>query len=104
MYAWSLDSYGTAWQWLRYLDIEPPSRIEPDASQPARQLLSTMNTRSVLISIDFVFSEWERIFKNPMTTMAVINHMIHHRVILGMMAVGSYRAYQAHHQLLTQPT
>jgi DNA replication protein DnaC len=58
--------------------------------------------KSVLISTNLVFSDWERIFKNPMTTMAAIDRVIHHCVILDMMAVDSYRAYQAHHQHLPQ--
>jgi DNA replication protein DnaC len=58
--------------------------------------------KSVLISTNLVFSEWERIFKNPMTTMAAIDRVIHHCVILDMMAVESYRAHQATHQHLMQ--
>src|SRR6266446_3026878 len=51
--------------------------------------------KSVLITTNLVFSEWERIFKDPMTTMAAIDRVIHHCVILDMMAVDSYRAHQA---------
>src|SRR5439155_13448805 len=51
--------------------------------------------KSVLITTNLVFSEWDRIFKNSMTTMAAID-----RVILDMMAVESYRALQATHQHL----
>ena len=51
--------------------------------------------KSVMITTNLVFSEWERIFKNPMTTMAAIDRVIHHCVILDMMAVESYRAQQA---------
>src|SRR6266478_270480 len=51
--------------------------------------------KSVLITTNLVFSEWERIFQNPMTTMAAIDRVIHHCVILDMMAVDSYRAHQA---------
>src|SRR2546421_2389381 len=58
--------------------------------------------KSVLITTNLVFSEWERIFKNPMTTLAAIDRVIHHCVILDMMAVDSYRAHQAHHQQLPQ--
>jgi DNA replication protein DnaC len=58
--------------------------------------------KSVLITTNLVFSEWERIFKNPMTTMAAIDRVIHHCVILDMMAVDSYRAHQASHQHLSQ--
>src|SRR5579859_6221179 len=58
--------------------------------------------KSVLITTNLVFSEWERIFKNPMTTLAAIDRVIHHCVILDMMAVDSYRAHQANHQHLPQ--
>jgi DNA replication protein DnaC len=58
--------------------------------------------KSVLITTNLVFSEWERIFKDPMTTMAAIDRVIHHCVILDMMTVESYRAQQAnHHHLQT---
>ena len=58
--------------------------------------------KSVLITTNLVFSEWERIFKSPMTTMAAVDRVIHHCVILDMMAVDSYRAHQASHQHLSQ--
>ncbi len=58
--------------------------------------------KSVMITTNLVFSEWERIFKNPMTTMAAIDRVIHHCVILDMMAVESYRAQQAYHQHLQE--
>ena len=58
--------------------------------------------KSVLISTNLVFSQWEHIFKNPMTTMAAIDCMIHHCIILDMMDVDSYRAHQANHQHLPQ--
>src|SRR2546427_11606516 len=48
--------------------------------------------KSVIITTNLVFSEWERIFKNPMTTMAAIDRLVHHCVILDMMSVESYRA------------
>jgi DNA replication protein DnaC len=48
--------------------------------------------KSVLITTNLVFSEWERIFKDPMTTLAAIDRLVHHSVILDMMSVESYRA------------
>ena len=51
--------------------------------------------RSVMITTNLVFSAWERIFKDPMTTMAAIDRVIHHSVILDMMSVESYRALEA---------
>lgn len=46
-----------------------------------------------------MFSEWNRIFKYPMTTLAAIDRVVHHSVILDIMAVESYRAREAslHH-------
>lgn len=38
--------------------------------------------RSLLITSNLVFSQWERIFKNPMTTAAAIDRIVHHSVIL----------------------
>lgn len=37
---------------------------------------------SMLITSNLVFSEWDRIFKNPMTTQAAIDRLVHHSVIL----------------------
>ena len=50
--------------------------------------------RSVLITSNLVFSEWNRIFKDPMTTAAAIDRLIHHAVILEMTG-GSVRAEEA---------
>jgi DNA replication protein DnaC len=38
--------------------------------------------RSVMITSNLVFSEWGRIFKDPMTTAAAIDRIVHHSVIL----------------------
>jgi DNA replication protein DnaC len=38
--------------------------------------------RSVLISSNLVFSKWDQIFKDPMTTMAAVDRLVHHAVIL----------------------
>jgi DNA replication protein DnaC len=51
--------------------------------------------KSVIITTNLVFSEWNRIFKDPMTTMAAIDRVVHHSVVLDLMAVESYRAEQA---------
>jgi DNA replication protein DnaC len=40
--------------------------------------------RSVMITSNLVFSEWDRIFKDPMTTAAAIDRLVHHSVILEM--------------------
>lgn len=59
--------------------------------------------KSVMITTNLVFSEWERIFKDPMTTMAAIDRLVHHSVILDMMSVESYRAEAASQQHLPSP-
>jgi len=51
--------------------------------------------QSVIITTNLVFSEWERIFKDPMTTLAAIDRVVHHSVILDLMSVDSYRAEAA---------
>lgn len=37
---------------------------------------------SLLISSNLPFSQWEQIFKDPMTTPAAINRLIHHSIII----------------------
>src|SRR5215470_18911189 len=51
--------------------------------------------RSVAISTNLVFSDWNRIFKDPMTTLAAIDRVVHHSVILDLMGMDSYRAREA---------
>ena len=46
--------------------------------------------RSTLITSNLVFSQWDRIFQNPMTTAAAIDRLVHHSVILEF-DVPSYR-------------
>jgi len=38
--------------------------------------------RSVMITSNLVFSKWDQIFKDPMTTMAAIDRLVHHAQIL----------------------
>ena len=40
--------------------------------------------KSVIITSNLLFSEWDRIFKDPMTTAAAIDRLVHHAVILEM--------------------
>src|SRR6266852_6369200 len=46
--------------------------------------------RSMLITSNLVFSDWERIFKDPMATAAAIDRLVHHAAILEF-NVPSYR-------------
>src|SRR6185312_3061743 len=49
---------------------------------------------SVLVTSNLAFSQWEQIFKDPMTTAAAIDRLVHHSVILEF-NVPSYRAEAA---------
>ncbi len=40
--------------------------------------------KTVIITSNLVFSEWDRIFKDPMTTAAAIDRLVHHSVIIEM--------------------
>lgn len=46
--------------------------------------------RSVLLTSNLVFSQWEKIFKDPMTTAAAIDRLVHHSIILEL-NMASYR-------------
>jgi DNA replication protein DnaC len=50
--------------------------------------------RSVMLTSNLVFSQWDQIFKDPMTTAAAIDRVVHHSVILEL-NVSSYRAEAA---------
>ena len=49
---------------------------------------------SLMITSNLPFSKWEQIFKNPMTTAAAIDRLVHHSVILEL-NIESYRMKQA---------
>jgi DNA replication protein DnaC len=58
-------------------------------------LLSERYERSsVMITSNLVFSKWDQIFKDPMTTAAAIDRVVHHSIILEL-NVPSYRAEAA---------
>lgn len=40
--------------------------------------------RSIMITSNLVFSEWDKIFKDPMTTAAAIDRLVHHSIIIEM--------------------
>lgn len=50
--------------------------------------------KSVLISSNLVFSQWDRIFQDPLTTAAAIDRLVHHAIILEMTGP-SFRTEQA---------
>jgi DNA replication protein DnaC len=49
---------------------------------------------SVMVTSNLAFSHWDKIFKDPMTTVAAIDRVVHHSVILEL-NVPSYRMEQA---------
>jgi len=38
--------------------------------------------KSVMLTSNLVFSKWDQIFKDPMTTAAAIDRVVHHAVVL----------------------
>ena len=38
--------------------------------------------RSVIITSNLVFSQWDQIFKDPLTTAAAIDRVVHHSIIV----------------------
>ncbi len=59
--------------------------------------------KSVMITSNLVFSKWDQIFKDPMTTAAAIDRVVHHSVILEL-TVPSYRAEAARRRVREKPT
>jgi DNA replication protein DnaC len=49
---------------------------------------------SVLLTSNLPFSQWERIFKDPMTTLAALDRIVHHSVILEL-NLSSYRLQES---------
>ena len=63
--------------------------------QPAYTLIAERYERgSIILTSNLPFSKWEKIFKDPMTTAAAIDRLIHHSVILEL-NVESFRLKKA---------
>jgi DNA replication protein DnaC len=60
-------------------------------------LAARYETRSVVVTSNLVFSSWGEIFKDPMTTKAAIDRLVHHGTILELVEIDgdSYREKQA---------
>ena len=56
----------------------------------------------LLLTSNLPFSKWEGIFKDPMTTAAAIDRLVHHCVILEL-NIPSYRMEQAKKNRDTAP-
>ncbi|MDO3376537.1 IS21-like element helper ATPase IstB [Geoalkalibacter halelectricus] len=50
---------------------------------------------SIMLTSNLPFSKWEQIFKDPMTTAAAIDRLVHHSVILEL-NIPSYRLEESH--------
>jgi len=50
--------------------------------------------RSILLTSNLIFSEWEKFFKDPMTTAAAIDRLVHHSVVMEL-NLPSYRMESA---------
>jgi DNA replication protein DnaC len=56
-------------------------------------LAARYETRSLIITSNLVFSDWQSVFKDPMTTQAAVDRLVHHATILEMKE--SYRQAEA---------
>ena len=56
-------------------------------------LAERYETRSVVITSDLLLSQWDSVFKDPMTTRAAIDRLVHHATILELK--DSYRQEEA---------
>jgi DNA replication protein DnaC len=48
-----------------------------------------------MLTSNLAFSQWDRIFKDPMTTAVAIDRLVHHSVIIELSKVPSYRLDEA---------
>jgi DNA replication protein DnaC len=73
----------------------PQSRDETDVLFVL--LAARYETRSVVVTSNLVFSSWGEIFKDPMTTKAAIDRLVHHGTILELVEVDgdTFRGKQA---------
>ena len=60
--------------------------------------------RSVMITSNLVFSQWDRIFKDALPTAAAIDRVVHHSTILEVNLKKSYRAEQAQNRIAKSKT
>ena len=63
-------------------------------------LAARYEARSVVITSNLIFSDWGNIFKDPMTTRAAIDRLVHHATILEL--TESYRQQEAKTRKKTQ--
>jgi DNA replication protein DnaC len=51
--------------------------------------------KSIMITSNLVFSDWDKIFKDPMTTAAAIDRLVHHSTVLELVELDSFRMQHA---------
>ncbi len=83
--------------WYEALVIDDLGYVQQDREE--MEVLFTLLAEryergSLLISSNLPFSKWEAIFKDPMTTAAAIDRLVHHSVILEL-NIPSYRMEEA---------
>ena len=71
-----------------------PAAVREEPEVLFTQLAERYERRSLGITSNLVFSEWEKVFANPMATAAAIDRIVHHSVILEF-DVPSYRTNAA---------
>ena len=60
--------------------------------------------RSMVITSNLVFSQWHQIFKDPMTTAAAIDRVVHHSIIVEFgKEISSHRAEEAAQRIQNPP-
>ena len=82
---------------IEYLILDDIGYAQHDRSEMEvlfAVLAERYERRSVAITSNLVFSKWDQIFQDPMTTAAAIDRVVHHSVILEL-NVKSYRTETA---------
>ncbi len=62
--------------------MRSPNTIDRIPYQEDMHADAAYERRSLRISSNLVFSQWDQIFKDPLTTMAAIDRLVHHSIIL----------------------
>ena len=83
-------------------DLSYARRDQAETSVLFELIAERYERRSLLITSNLVFSQWDQIFANPMATAAAIDRIVHHSVILEF-DVPSYRTDAARNQTAASP-
>jgi len=83
---------------LLILDDIGYTRQSPEDAEVLFTLMAERyERRSLMITSNLLFSKWDRIFQNEMTTAAAIDRLVHHSVVLEF-DVESFRGKEAREQ------